>query len=207
MDQNRNGTAGEPADEYTATTAIGAARTFSSTNVGQAIRDYGAVVSTLTIRQDPTIRDLNVRVNVSHTYDSDLQITLVGPDGTRVPLFVRRGRSGDNLTNTVFDDEATQGIWQGSAPFAGAYRPEYVLSAFDGKSAKGTWKLVVEDTALFDTGRLNGWSLTIDGSAAAAARAAAAAVTRPVAGVDLTGVIPMWRSSTSRASSRPFAGG
>jgi serine protease len=205
MDQNRNGKAGEAADKYTATTSITASQTFSSANVGQAIRDYGTVVSTLTINQDVTIRDLNVRVNVSHTYAGDMQMTLVGPDGTRVPLVVRRGRSGDHFANTVFDDEAPQGIWQGGAPFAGSYRPEYVLSAFDGKSAKGTWKLMVEDTALFDTGKLNGWSLAIQGSTGVAAKAAAAAARGPGA-VDLTGLVVGGRTTAWRGFARYFTG-
>jgi subtilisin-like proprotein convertase family protein len=127
------------------------------------------VASAITINQDIAISDLNVTVAVSHTYDSDLRMWLVGPDGTAVPLVNRRGGSGDNFGNTTFDDEAGPGIWQGVAPFAGSYRPEGALSAFDGKSARGTWYLVVEDTALFDTGRLNGWSMTVQGTAASGA--------------------------------------
>ncbi|HKB04289.1 MAG TPA: S8 family serine peptidase [Gemmataceae bacterium] len=204
MDQNRNGKAGESADKYTATTSLTASQTFASANVGQTIRDYGKVASTLTITQDVTIRDLNVQVNVSHTYTGDVQMTLVGPDDMRVPLVVRRGRSGDNFVNTVFDDEAPQGIWQGAAPFAGSYRPEYVLSAFDGKSAKGTWQLVVEDTALFDTGKLNGWSLAIQGSTGAAAKTAVAAA--PARGaVDLTGLVPA-RTNAWHGLARYFTG-
>jgi subtilisin-like proprotein convertase family protein len=146
-----------------------------SPNVPLAIRDFSRVVSTITISRDVTIRDLNVQVNASHTYDSDMRMTLVGPDGTRVNLVNRRGGSGDNFTGTTFDDEAGEGIWQGSAPFAGSYRPEYLLSAFDGKNARGTWAIVVEDVALFDGGRLNGWSMTLSGGSSTAAKSVPAA--------------------------------
>src|SRR5262249_30866742 len=98
------------------------------------------------------------------TYDSDLRITLTSPAGTTVTLFNRRGGSGDNLTNTRFDDEAGTSIASGAAPFNGTYRPDGLLSAFDGQSTKGTWTLRVTDNASLDTGRLLGWSITASGT-------------------------------------------
>jgi hypothetical protein len=83
----------------------------------------------------------------------------------------RRGGSGDNYNNTIFDDEAATPISQGRAPFSGSFRPEVALSGFDGKNARGTWQLIVEDRASRDTGRLVSWSVTIEGSAGALARA------------------------------------
>jgi serine protease len=164
MDQNRNGKPGEAGDRYTATTAVAGTKTYSSTDVGKVIPDLGTVVSRVTIPDDVAIRDLNVQVMVGHHTDADVRITLVGPDSTRVVLFNRRGGSGNDLANTVFDDEATNSIWRGAAPFAGSYKPEYVLSAFDGKSAKGAWSLVIDDLFPFDSGKLWAWSLTIDGT-------------------------------------------
>ena len=108
--------------------------------------DFIPVNSTLAIAKDISISDLNVTVNVSHSYVGDLRVTLIAPDGTRVVLFNRRGGNGDNLTNAVFDDEGDDSIYAGSTPFAGSFKPEYVLSAFDGKSAKGTWTLEIVDT-------------------------------------------------------------
>jgi subtilisin family serine protease len=159
-----------------ATPTPAVARTFTSTNVGQAIGDFGRVVSKLTINQDIPIRDLNVRVNASHSYTADVRMYLVGPDGTVVTLVNRRGGSSDHFANTTFDDEAGTGVWQGAGPWAGSFRPEGLLSAFDGMSAKGTWHLVIEDTAMFDTGRLHGWSMTVNGGAAPAMRSTADAV-------------------------------
>jgi len=190
LDQNRNGINGEAADRFTTSTTIAAAQTFTSTDVGQTIFDYSRVVSAITINQNMTVRDINVSVNVSHTYVSDVRMTLVGPDGTQVPLVNRRGGSGDNFSNTDFDDEASQGIWQGTAPFAGSYRPEYALSAFDGKNARGTWYLVVDDVALFDTGRLNAWSMTVDGATTATSRS----VPAPSAPANLPSAPPVSRS-------------
>jgi serine protease len=176
MDQNRNGKTGETSDKYTATTTVAGTKTYSSTDVGKTIPDLSTVVSKLTITDNVTIRDLNVQVTASHNNDADVRMTLVGPDGTRVVLFNRRGGSGNDFANTTFDDEAPNSIWRGSAPFAGSYRPEYVLSVFDGKSTKGTWSLVIDDLFPFDSGKLWAWSMTVDGIPAATASSTALAV-------------------------------
>ena len=145
------------------------------------IPDRGTVVSRLTVADGVTIRDVNVHVTASHHTDADVRMTLVGPDGTRVVLFNRRGGSGNDFAATTFDDEAPNSIWRGTAPFAGSYRPEYVLGAFDGKNAKGTWSLVIDDLFAFDSGKLSAWSLTVDGASAVAAKAASA--TTPAVGL------------------------
>ena len=53
----------------------------------------------------------------------------------------RNGGSGDNFTNTVFDDEAATAISPASRPFTGSFRPFQPLSAFDGQAIAGTWTL------------------------------------------------------------------
>ncbi len=50
------------------------------------------------------------------------------PDATMVELSTDNGSTGDNYTNTVFDDEASTAITAGTAPFTGSYRPEGSLS-------------------------------------------------------------------------------
>jgi subtilisin family serine protease/subtilisin-like proprotein convertase family protein len=189
MDQDKDGRNGLPADKFITSTIFSSDQTFASTDVGQPILDFIPVKSTIKITKDITIKDLNVQVNASHTYVGDLRITLIAPDGAKVVLFNHRGGSGDGLDDTVFDDEGANSIYRGTAPFDGSYKPEYVLSAFDGKNAKGTWQLVVEDNALLDIGRLNGWSLKIEGaqkaaSAGSAMPQAASLVSAPPVGKD-----------------------
>ncbi|HVK14678.1 MAG TPA: S8 family serine peptidase, partial [Gemmataceae bacterium] len=150
---------------YSTTTALGAAGTSptnrTSTDVGKWIQDYSTVVSTITVTEATTVRSLTVTLDITHTYTKDLHVWLVGPDGTTVKLVGGRGGSGNNFTGTVFSDAAGTGVAQAAAPFTGTLRPEASLSAFAGKRAAGTWRLIVEDTARYDTGRLNGWGLTI----------------------------------------------
>ncbi len=105
--------------------------------------------------------DIDVRVNLTHTWISDLQVWLVSPSGQVVQLFNQHGGSGDNLVNTIFDDAATTLISAGTAPFTGRFRPAQALSALNGGGANGNWILRIRDNATEDTGTLTNWSLDI----------------------------------------------
>ncbi|MEK7413852.1 MAG: HYR domain-containing protein, partial [Planctomycetota bacterium] len=116
------------------------------------------------------VQDINVRVRLNHTFDSDLVISLVAPDNTVVALANARGGSGDNFgsgtndcsgTPTIFDDAAGTAISAGTAPFAGTFRPDSLLSAMNGKPSNGTWKVRVADTATIDTGTIGCVTLEI----------------------------------------------
>ena len=63
------------------------------------------------------------QINVTHTWDSDLNVFLIAPNGARIELTTGNGGGGDNYTNTVFDDEAATLISAGAAPFTGSFRP------------------------------------------------------------------------------------
>ena len=104
---------------------------------------------------------LEVELDITHTWDSDLSATLIAPDGTRVQLFANVGGGGQNFTGTIFDDQATMAIGDGQAPFSGRYRPVGQFSNVDGINAQGTWTLEVTDGVQWDTGTLNGWSLLV----------------------------------------------
>src|SRR5262249_57827992 len=131
----------------------GPTKSYSSTNVPVAIPDLGTATSKLTIADIGQIVDINVTLNISHTYDSDLVVSLIGPDNTTVTLFSNVGGSGDNFTNTVLDDQAATLISSGVAPFTGTYRPSPgMLSSFNSHATNGTWTLKAQDTAAADTG-------------------------------------------------------
>ncbi len=121
----------------------------------------GTTISTLTVDETRPILDLNVRVNIQHSFVSDMRLTLIAPDGTSVLLFDRRGGNGQDLAGTVFNDEAAVEIANGVAPFdrAGGYKPENSLNAFNGKSAAGNWVLRVDDVKAGDNGFLLDWGL------------------------------------------------
>lgn len=147
---------------YSFVTAAGGVPTTYSTSVPVAIQDNTTVNSPITVGAASTISDVNVGVNITHSYDGDLVVSLVAPGaGPVVTLVNRRGTGGDNFTNTVFDDEAATAITAGSPPYTGSFRPEGLLSALDGMSSAGTWQLRVADQANIDTGSIVSWSLIL----------------------------------------------
>ncbi len=119
----------------------------------------GTVYSTISVADSHEIADLNVRIDLTHTFDWDLVITLIAPDGTEVELTSRNGGSANNYANTLFDDEAATSIVNGSAPFTGIFRPEGDLSAVEGMEMQGTWTLRIDDMAYGDVGVLDSWAL------------------------------------------------
>ena len=129
--------------------------------VNAPITDYNTTVGQIVVTgASAPISDLDVTVNLDHTYTGDLDLTLVAPDGTRVLLSDQHGGSGENYAGTIFDDEANRAIEDGDAPFAGRFRPDEPLSAFDGLVANGTWQLEVYDNFGFDNGTLIDFTLT-----------------------------------------------
>ena len=129
--------------------------TFTKTE-NKKIPDRGTYTSSLTVSPTGNILDLNVRVNITHGWDEDLDVFLIAPDGTRTELFTDVGGMGANFTNTVLDDEATTSITAGSAPFTGTYLPEGNLTLLEGKSLAGTWKLEAKDDEWLYRGHAGG---------------------------------------------------
>ncbi len=76
---------------------------YESTDVPQSINDYYTTTSTLIIGDSFTIGDVDVVLDIDHTYDSDLTVYLTAPGGTEISLFANVGGSGSNFENTVLD--------------------------------------------------------------------------------------------------------
>ncbi len=145
-----------------------AAVTIPSTNVPLAIPDLGNVNSTLNFTVNGTITDANMTVDITHTWDSDVALTLTSPSVAAQALWSNCGSSGDNLTNTVIDEDAAgaPNCAFAGAPFTGSFQSPGVgtMNAFDGSASGGVWTLNVADDSSICTGTLNSWSLTLDGA-------------------------------------------
>ncbi|MFZ4429116.1 MAG: S8 family serine peptidase [Phycisphaerales bacterium] len=124
-----------------------------------APQTQGITTSSYTVLDSRLILDLNVKLDISHTFTGDLVISLIGPNNQEVTLVNRRGGNRDNFAQTVFDDEASLSVTSGVAPFNGTFRSEQSLGGFDGLAAAGLWTLKVNDTTGQNFGFLNSWSL------------------------------------------------
>ncbi len=127
----------------------------SSPNISIPDNDLNGIADTLSITENELISDLNVHVNITHPYVSDLKISLTAPDGTEQILWDNSCGGQDNLSVT-FDDE---GSTISCNNLTGHIIPVNPLHVFDSKYTQGDWILKVQDTQSPDGGLLNGWSL------------------------------------------------
>jgi subtilisin-like proprotein convertase family protein len=137
--------------------------TYTCDEVPKDIPDPGTMEVSLTVPDSFVIKDVNVVLNIAHSFDADLSAYLIAPDGTtEVVLFSKVGSMYDDFKNTVLDDEAATPIADGSAPFMGSFQPTGSLADFDGLDAQGTWQLRIIDAADVDSGTLQSWHLIIE---------------------------------------------
>ena len=135
-----------------------------SSDLSRTIADFSTVSSPLVFDGLSTILDVELTFDITHSFAGDLDIYLISPSGTQVELVTGVGGQLNDFQNTTFDDEAATAIIAGTAPFAGSYRPEGLLSDFDGENPNGVWQLVIRDIDFGDQGTLNSWSLAIFGT-------------------------------------------
>jgi subtilisin-like proprotein convertase family protein len=105
---------------------------------------------------DPFTWDVNLHVNISHTNNADLDISLISPSGTEILMSSGNGGTNDNVfKNATFDDQgidpmSSMGIPVTDAQYAnnqsvGIVIPEAALSGFLGENPNGIWYLKVVD--------------------------------------------------------------
>ncbi|MBL8301068.1 MAG: proprotein convertase P-domain-containing protein [Rhodanobacteraceae bacterium] len=114
----------------------GGAQTYSNTT-DYAIGDNTTVDSPITVsgRTGNAPTNASVTVAIVHTYQGDLKVDLVAPDGSLYNIHNRTGADADNVNKTVTLDLSSEPL-------------------------NGTWKLRVNDNAVNDTGRIDSWSIT-----------------------------------------------
>ncbi len=118
------------------TTGGGGSQTYTNT-ADYTISDNATVDSPITVsgRSGNAPSTASVTVAIVHTYQGDLKVDLVAPDGSLYNIHNRTGSSADNINKTVTLNLSTEAL-------------------------NGTWKLRVNDNATNDTGKIDSWSVT-----------------------------------------------
>lgn len=102
-----------------------------------------------------------VCLDITHTWDADLTVWIVAPDGTSSMLFSNIGSGDDNFTNTCLNQDAASPIISASAPFTGTFIPTGQMGLINnGQNPNGTWYLRVTDGYTYDEGTVNSFSIT-----------------------------------------------
>lgn len=142
---------------------IGKFKVVQSTTTPKICQNNATIYDTIIIPPfipNNYIIDVDVRVNISHRTDQDVDLFLL-KNSSQSELTTDNGSSGDSYVNTVFDDEAATNITSGTAPFTGRFKPETPLTVFDGIPVEGIWILKLTDDAAGDYGTLDSWMLEI----------------------------------------------
>lgn len=109
--------------------------------------------------------DVDANVNITHTFNADLDITLTSAAGTVVAVSTDNGSLNDNVfAGTLFDDDANDPVTDHvyvNLTVATPLSPEGRFSAFRGENPNGTWNLTIVDDLGADVGNVNSFSLDI----------------------------------------------
>ncbi len=132
----------------------------SSTDVAKGIVDNATATSVLAFSETAVVKRAVLQINITHTNDADLDISLKSPANTTINVSSDNGVNGLGYANTIFNDGCSS-IITGVAPFFGCFSPETALSAFVNQPLKGTWTLQVADDAAGNTGVLLAWTLAM----------------------------------------------
>jgi subtilisin-like proprotein convertase family protein len=111
-----------------------------------------------------TIGDLNVLLNISHTYIQDFKVKLTGPTSIGSPVITLLDQPcGDNDdVNCTMDDSGIAVDCTTSVPaLTGSVIPSQTLTALNGLIADGIWTLTVDDPYNGDGGIINAVKLII----------------------------------------------
>lgn len=135
--------------------------------------NQNGVSNTISINDSRYIGDINIRLDIDHTWISDLLVTLTHEEtGTRIELINRPGYPADNNgcreddIKAILDDDISLPVESECAIYpaaiSGTYIPEQRLAAFDNESVAGHWTITVSDLIPHDVGRINRWCIAAE---------------------------------------------
>ena len=148
------------------TTAVVICNNAASVQVPLAISTGppATITSVITITDDVVLDSMTLDLDITHTWMSDLDITLTSPSGTVINIIQDRcGFRNDMLA--TFSDDGSAVVCTASIPtISGVVLPEDPFATFAGESTLGDWTLTIFDDTNNDGGSLNAWSIDVCGT-------------------------------------------
>jgi len=166
-----NGCGNFPSSSASFTTTVVQCLPFAASGLPLPIGPNAGTVTTSTINVTGfagSPLDVNIRgLRGTHTWNTDLDVTLQSPAVAQVPLYQDICTDTDNF-HVDLDDAAATVVGSVCPPGnpanpASLFRPANTLTAFNGSNPNGTWTLRITDDANVDAGVLQAWSLEICG--------------------------------------------
>lgn len=135
------------------------------------LKPRASIVSDIHVAEDFPVGKLSVYVNLRKQNDNFTELLLIAPGGERIVLLAGDGwqpwRGGQILDGVTFEDDApligetlTAPPWQKRLQPHSAEGNEGKLASLQGRSARGTWRLIVHNQNA-RAGLLINWSLSI----------------------------------------------
>ena len=145
-------------------TVVESCGTFSANDLPKVISASGTptVESVITINSGGIISDVNLKtIQGNHGFFKDLEVSLIGPDGTVAPLIKSLCGSYNGLFKFGFDDASSNAFSCPPVQTGAAFKPTSALNVFNGKNAAGAWTLRVKDNTTSSGGNLTGFQLEV----------------------------------------------
>jgi len=137
---------------------------FTNAHIGDTVDSFASVP--VIVPDDIKIGDLNVVLDITHTWIGDMIITLTGPAAIGSPeiLLLNQPCAGSNATypniQATLDDSGVVHGCSATAPVvSGTIKPFESLYNLNGLSAQGTWTLNIHDVGPGDAGDVNVFAL------------------------------------------------
>lgn len=113
------------------------------------------------VESDCDVTDLNVAVDLEHTWVGDIELSVISPAGTEVRLWDNQCNLRDDMFVTFDDEGVPFSCIVSTQPGTGANMQSQSgnLSDLDGEPMGGTWQIRWDDTAGGDVGEFNSMTL------------------------------------------------
>lgn len=140
---------------------------FAMRSPNKVIADNPAVTrDTIVLSTAGTVTSVELFLHLQHTFDGDLDIVLVAPNGQTRDISSDNGSGNDGGYLTFFVDGATTPVTDPNffPPFSPLCAPEVAMGNMGGSPTNGQWILQITDDAGGDVGVLLGWGIRLNGT-------------------------------------------